>query len=75
MKFEGKTVFITGANRGIGNALAKARDEDLMKAVSVATDTQILINNAGTLNPGTFSDGNIDGFRRDMEVNFFPQLK
>lgn len=110
MDFKGKTVFITGSNRGIGSGLVTAclhrnvkkvyasardieklpkhndirvvpisldvtNDDQIRSAVSSATDTQILINNAGTLNPGTFLDGDLEGFRRDLEVNFFSTIK
>ncbi len=40
----------------------------------VASDTQILINNAGILNPGSFLEGDIEGFRKDMEINFFSTI-
>ncbi len=88
MQFRGKTVFITGANRGIGKALvneclakgakkiyASSRNVEnlppfndsrvvpieldisdknqINEAAQRCQDTQILINNAGTLNPGS----------------------
>lgn len=110
MKFEGKIVFITGTNRGIGRSLVKTvldmgakkvyataralsslkdfnndervviielditnRDQ-IQKAVKLAQDTQILINNAGSLNAGTILDSDLDKIRYDMDVNYFSTI-
>lgn len=40
-------------------------------AAEKCTDTQILINNAGTLNGGTALGGDLEGFKKDMLVNCF----
>lgn len=109
MQFEGKRVFITGANRGIGAALVQAcldreaskvyaatrnknklpfpadpritpielditNDQQIQDAALAADDTQILINNAGSLHAGNLTEGNLEGFRRDMEVNYFSTI-
>ncbi|WP_413943577.1 SDR family oxidoreductase [Bdellovibrio sp. HCB-162] len=109
MQFTGKTVFITGANRGIGRALVEAclsknvgkvyaasrkienlppfndprvvaikldisKNEEIKKAAEECADTQILINNAGILNPGNILEGNMEGFKKDMEINCFATL-
>nr|WP_295902356.1 SDR family oxidoreductase [uncultured Bdellovibrio sp.] len=109
MQFTGKTVFITGANRGIGRALVEAclsknvvkvyaasrkienlppfndprvvaikldisKNEEIRKAAEECADTQILINNAGILNPGNILEGNMEGFKKDMEINCFATL-
>ncbi|QDK37546.1 SDR family oxidoreductase [Bdellovibrio sp. NC01] len=51
-------------------------DKDQIKAAAQkCQDTQILINNAGTLNPGSVFLGEVDGFRKDMEVNFFSVIE
>ena len=34
-------------------------------------DTQILINNAGTLHPGNILSADLEGFKKDMEINYF----
>ena len=48
--------------------------EQIKKNASLCPDTQILINNAGTLHPGTLLEGDLDGFRQDMEVNYFATI-
>lgn len=110
MQFEGKTVFITGANRGIGKALVEAclnnnvkrvyaasrklenlpqfndsrvvpvlldiaNKDQIKNAVAKCSDVQILINNAGTLNPGNILEGDVEGFKNDMEINCFATLE
>lgn len=108
MNFKDKTIFITGANRGIGAALLNAclekgakkiyaaardpkslkhedprvipvslditNDQQILQAASLAQDTQILINNAGIASHGTMMDGNLEAFRKDMEVNYFATI-
>lgn len=49
--------------------------EQIHKASALAFDTQILINNAGVLNPGSLFEGSIEGFRKDMEVNCFSTIE
>lgn len=106
-------VFVTGANRGIGRAIAQeavargasrvyaaARNTDgvqdlvdahpdtvvaikldvtnagqIAAAATAASDTQILINNAGVAKGGGFVYGhNADGARLEMETNYFGPL-
>lgn len=50
-------------------------EEQLAEAVSLAQDTQILINNAGIASPGSFMTGDLQAFRQDMEVNYFATIK
>lgn len=109
MKFEGKIIFITGTNRGIGKSLVKAaldmgaakvyatarnlstlsdftdervvkielditNEDQIQKAVELARDTQILINNAGALSAGTILGSEIDKIKYDMNVNYFSTI-
>jgi NAD(P)-dependent dehydrogenase (short-subunit alcohol dehydrogenase family) len=112
MNIANATVFVTGANRGIGRQLielllkrnpakiyAAARNADSLKdlvalapdkvvpiqlditnqaqvtaAAAAASDTTILINNAGVLSTGTFLEADLDLARRDMETNYFGTL-
>ncbi len=108
-KLQNTTIFITGANRGIGKSLVKAalakgagkvyaasRDinnlpdfkdnrvipielditnTDLVAhAAEIASDTKVLINNAGVLSPGTILEGDMEGKQKDMEVNYFATI-
>ena len=40
-----------------------------------ASDTEILINNAGTLSPGNILQGEPSGMEKDLEVNYFGTIK
>lgn len=105
MKFDNKTVFVSGANRGIGKAMveallkhnvkkvyAAARDvkslefkdarvvpvalditkrDQIQKAAALASDTQILINNAGALAFAPIVAGKPEDLMSDMQVNYF----
>lgn len=105
MNFEGKTVFLSGANRGIGRALLNdllklgvsrifagvrnleslqvsdtrvvpvlldLKDSATIRAAAwQASDTDILINNAGALIFESFLEANMSTARAEMEVNYF----
>lgn len=110
MEFEGKVVLVTGANRGIGEALVRdcltkkvqkvyacsrqleklpqfddprvvpvqldiSNREQIKQAANKCADTQILINNAGTINPGSILEGDLASFRSDMEINCFATIE
>lgn len=110
MEFIDKTVFITGGNRGIGEALVRAclekqvkkvyacsrqleklphfndsrvvpmmldisNREQIEQAILLCGDTQILINNAGILNPGNILEGDLASFKHDMEINCFSTVE
>jgi NAD(P)-dependent dehydrogenase (short-subunit alcohol dehydrogenase family)/uncharacterized protein (DUF302 family) len=44
-------------------------------AESLASDTTIVINNAGILRTGSLTDGGLNGLREQMETNFFGPLR
>lgn len=46
-------------------------DRQIAAVAAVALDTEILINNAGTVNPGNMLEGDLTGMQRDMQVNYF----
>jgi NAD(P)-dependent dehydrogenase (short-subunit alcohol dehydrogenase family) len=108
MKIENATVFVTGANRGIGLAFAKAvlergarkvyaaarnpssielagvtpvkldvtSPEDVSAAARVATDTTLVINNAGIATLGSFNTPEAEAvLRRHLETNVFGVLR
>lgn len=105
MKLEGKTLFISGTNRGIGKALdeealklpvakvyAAARSisslpdfgddrvvpveldvtnaDQVLAAAALAGDTDVLVNNAGTLAFASIAAGEISKIENDIAVNF-----
>jgi NAD(P)-dependent dehydrogenase (short-subunit alcohol dehydrogenase family) len=109
MDLKGTTVFVTGANRGIGRALvarlaqlevrriyaATRKPEELseiaseliiplklditdrtqVKAVAAqASDTTVLINNAGVLAFGSLLDSPLELIARDLETNYYGTL-
>lgn len=43
----------------------------ILKVAKKTKDTQILINNAGSFNPGTILDGEIRGMELDMKTNYY----
>jgi NAD(P)-dependent dehydrogenase (short-subunit alcohol dehydrogenase family) len=51
------------------------KDDQVKKAVDMAQDTQILINNAGTLARGLIVEASMEEIIRDMEVNYFGTLR
>jgi len=50
-------------------------DEQIAEIANAALDTEILINNAGTLNPGNMLHGELLGMENDLEVNYFGTIK
>lgn len=109
MNFKGATVFVTGANRGIGRVLvdrlarlevrriyAAARKPEMLsslaseliipvklditdrvqvKAVAVqASDTTVLINNAGVLALGSLLDSPLEMIAHELETNYYGTL-
>lgn len=107
MKIEGSIALVTGANRGLGLAYAKAlldagarkvyagaRDpssvklagvvpikldvndpRDVAEAARVASDVNIVINNAGILRPGALlSEQGSSAIREQLDTNFYGVL-
>jgi len=50
-------------------------DRQVAMITNIATDTEILINNAGTLNQGNILQGNLLGMENDLRVNYFGTIK
>ncbi len=50
-------------------------DDQVALCAVAASDTEILINNAGGLNPGNILEGNPIGMDKDMKVNYFGTIK
>lgn len=50
-------------------------DEDVQAAVRAASDVNLLINNAGVANFGSFLDGEFAPIEHDMAINFFGTLR
>ncbi|MEU4424954.1 SDR family oxidoreductase [Actinoplanes sp. NPDC024001] len=48
--------------------------ESISRAAATASDATLLINNAGVAAGESLLDGDLDGIRRDMEVNYFGTL-
>ncbi|WP_271766150.1 SDR family NAD(P)-dependent oxidoreductase [Aquimarina algiphila] len=61
-------------NRVITLELDITNEHQITKVVKQASDTQVLINNAGVLNPGTILDGEISTIKKDMDVNYYGTL-
>lgn len=107
MNIKDATIFITGANRGIGRAFvidslargakkiyAAARDkstiagdprivpislditntEEVAAAALVATDVDVLVNNAGITTFAPLVGGSLEDIRQEMETNYFGTL-
>lgn len=109
MKLDNKTIFVSGANRGIGKAIVEAllkqnvakiyagmrsvldapdfgdarvvpvalditKRDQIVKAVQLAADVDVLINNAGVLSFAPVATGEAEAIKRDMEVNYFGTL-
>lgn len=50
-------------------------DKQVAMIAITAPDTEILINNAGTLSQGNVLQGNLLGMENDLEVNYFGTIK
>ncbi len=48
-----------------------ANSAQISTVVKETEDTQVLINNAGILSPGSILDGDMDAIRKDMDVNYY----
>ncbi|QQD16013.1 SDR family NAD(P)-dependent oxidoreductase [Sphingobacterium sp. UDSM-2020] len=56
-------------------ALDITDDKQVALVASAAQDTEILINNAGTVNPGNILEGGLLGMENDLQVNYFGTIK
>ncbi len=61
-------------NRVIPLKLDITDNNQIKHIAAKASDTQVLINNAGILNSGTVLDGDMEGKQKDMEVNYFATI-
>lgn len=50
-------------------------ERSVRQAAAVASDINVLINNAGILHFGTALDGDLEGFQRDMATNYIGMLR
>ena len=50
-------------------------DQQFAWAANAAQDTEILINNAGTVNSGNILEGDLLGMDNDLQVNYFGTIK
>jgi len=50
-------------------------DQQVAWAANAAQDTEILINNAGTVNSGNILEGDLLGMDNDLQVNYFGTIK
>lgn len=50
-------------------------DQQVSWAATAAQDTEILINNAGTVNSGNILEGDLLGMDNDLQVNYFGTIK
>lgn len=66
---------VAGDSRVIVLPLDVNDPADVASAVAAADDVTVLVNNAGTLNFGGVLDGDIEGFERDLQTNFFGALR
>ncbi len=49
-------------------------NSQITHATEIASDIQVLINNAGILNPGTVLEGDMEDMQKDMDVNYFATI-
>jgi len=90
MKLDNATVFITGANRGLGLAFARealargvvpikldvTKPEDIVAAARACGDVTLLINNAGIAATGGFlGEDAVASAQRHLDTNFFGPLR
>ena len=110
MKLEGKTIFISGANRGIGKALVEealkhsvkkvyaatrsiaslpefgdsrvipveldiTNSQQVLAAAELASDADVLLNNAGSLAFAGIAGGSLASIEADMSVNYFGTVR
>jgi NAD(P)-dependent dehydrogenase (short-subunit alcohol dehydrogenase family) len=61
-------------DRVVGIELDIMDSSQIEKAAKVATDTQILINNAGALSAGSILEGEMSNIKYDMDVNYFSTI-
>jgi NAD(P)-dependent dehydrogenase (short-subunit alcohol dehydrogenase family) len=61
-------------NRVVPLELDITNNDLIAHIASIASDTQVLINNAGILSPGTVLDGDTEGREKDMAVNYFATI-
>ncbi len=50
-------------------------DKQVAVTAMTASDTEILINNAGTINQGNVLEGSLIGMENDLKVNYFGTIK
>ncbi|PCJ63584.1 MAG: short-chain dehydrogenase [Bacteroidetes bacterium] len=62
-------------DRVISIELDITNESQIAQVIKHTSDTQILINNAGVLNPGTIIGGELNGMENDMNVNYYGTLK
>lgn len=60
-----------GDSRVVPIALDVSNSNQILEAANQCSDTQILINNAGTLHAGNILTGDLEGFKKDLEINCF----
>jgi NAD(P)-dependent dehydrogenase (short-subunit alcohol dehydrogenase family) len=56
-------------------ALDITDEHQVALVAAAAQDTEILINNAGTVNPGNILEGDLLGMDNDLQVNYFGTIK
>lgn len=57
--------------RVVSMPLDITNSSDITRITTDTLDTEILINNAGVLSPGTILEGDLFGMNNDMKVNYF----
>lgn len=64
-----------GDERVIPLELDITDNAQILKVAKEATDVEVLINNAGILNPGNVLEGEISAMEKDMKVNYYGTIK